>query len=233
MILAGGLGTRLRPLTLSVPKPMVSVKGRPFLEYEIKLLKKNGIEKFVLCLGYKSEAIENYFGKGERFGVSIVYSHDGKVQLGPAGALKNASGLLDEEFMVTYGDAFLRMDYPNFTKRFHESGKLGMMAVLENHNELGKSDLIVKNGMVTRYDKHGNDSEMVWINFGATLLKKESLNLIPSGIEVGEEQFYGSLISKCELAAFVMKKRFYEIGTIQGLREFEDFLTENPHYLLD
>jgi len=212
---------------------MVSVKGRPFLEYELHLLKKNGIEKFVLCLGYKSDAIEHHFGKGERFGVSIDYSHDGDMQLGPAGALKNASGLLEEEFMVTYGDAFLQMDYLNFAERFHESGKLGMMAVLENHNELGKSDLILKKGMVTRYDKRRSDSEMVWINFGATLLKKESLDLISPGIEVGEEQFYGSLIAKHELAAFVTKDRFYEIGTIRGLREFEDFLAKNPDYLLD
>jgi NDP-sugar pyrophosphorylase family protein len=233
VILAGGLGTRLRPLTLSVPKPMVSVKGRPFLEYEIQLLKKNGIEKFVLCLGYKSGAIENHFGNGERFGVSIDYSHDGDLQLGPAGALKNASDLLEKEFIVTYGDAFLRMDYLNFVEKFHESGKLGMMAVLENHSELGKSDLIVKNGMVTRYDKRGSNSEMVWINFGATLLKKQSLDLISPGIEVGEEQFYGSLIAKRELAAFVTKMRFYEIGTVQGLREFEDFLAKSPDYLLD
>ena len=154
-------------------------------------------------------------------------------RLGPAGALKNASGLLEEEFMVTYGDTFLQMDYQDFADKFHESGKIGMMSVLENHNELGKSDLIVKKGMVTRYDKRGSDPEMVWINFGATLLKKESLDLITSGIEVGEEQFYGSLIAKRELAAFVTKNRFYEIGTIQGLHEFEDFLAKNPDYLRD
>jgi len=233
VILAGGLGTRLRPLTLSIPKPMVSVNDRPFLEYELNLLKKNGIEEFVFCVEYMSEVIEKHFGTGAKFGVSIIYSHDGDKQLGPAGALKKASGLLEKEFMVTYGDAFLQMDYRSFVEKFRESGKLGMMSVFENHNEFGKSDLLVEDGMVTRYDKRGNDPEMIWINFGATLLKKGALDLISPGVEVGEEQFYNALIVKRELAAFVTKGRFYEIGTVQGLQEFENFLAKNPIYFSD
>jgi N-acetyl-alpha-D-muramate 1-phosphate uridylyltransferase len=212
---------------------MVMINGRPFLEYELHLLKKNKFEKFVLCVGYKSETIEKHFGNGERFGASIVYSYDGAKQLGPAGALKNASSFLEREFIVTYGDAFLQLDYRNFAEKFHESRMLGMMAVLENHNEFGKSDLSIKNGVVTKYDKRGNDPEMVWINFGATLLKKESLDLIPPAIEVGEEQFYGSLIARNELAAFITRERFYEIGTLHGLHEFEDFLAKNPNFLRD
>src|SRR5579862_1172521 len=102
VILAGGLGTRLRPLTASVPKPMVSIRDRPFLEYELIHLKKSGFERFVFSVGYKAEVIENYFGNGGRFGVSIVYSRDGEKQLGPAGALKNALSFLEAEFMVTY-----------------------------------------------------------------------------------------------------------------------------------
>jgi len=229
VILAGGLGTRLRPLTFSVPKPMVCVRDEPFLEYEVRLLKKNGIEKFVFCVGYRGEMIESHFGSGERFGVSIAYSYDGDKPLGPAGALKNASNLLEREFLVTYGDAFLQMDYRSFAEKFHECGKLGMMSVLENHDEFGRSDIAVKNGMVTKYDKNGSDPKMIWINFGATLLKKEALDLIPSGVEVGEERFYGALIAKRELAAFITIGRFYEIGTVRGLREFENFLASNPN----
>ena len=93
--------------------------------------------------------------------------------------------------------------------------------------------IIVRNGMVTKYDKRGSDPEMVWINFGATLLKRDSLDLISPGIEVGEEQFYGSLIARSELAAFVSKERFYEIGTIRGLQEFENFLAKNLDYFRD
>jgi N-acetyl-alpha-D-muramate 1-phosphate uridylyltransferase len=230
VILAGGLGTRLRPLTFSVPKPMVKINDKPFLEYELRLLKKNGFEEFVFCVEYKSEVIERHFGTGEMFGVSIIYSRDGDKQLGPAGALKKASSLLKKEFIVTYGDAFLQMDYRGFVETFHESGKLGMMAVFENHNEFGKSDLLVEDGMITRYNKSGNDPEIIWINFGATMLKKEALDLISPGIEVGEEQFYNSLIARRELAAFVTKERFYEIGTVQGLHEFENFLAKNPNY---
>ena len=231
VILAGGLGTRLRPLTLSVPKPMVRVHGRPFLEYELRLLLKNGVERFVFCVGYKADMIEEYFGDGSKFGSSIVYSHDGSMQVGPAGALKHASSFLEREFMVTYGDSFLQMNYHNFIEEFHKFGKLGMMSVFENHNQLGKSDIEVRNGFVTMYDKTGVDPRMIWINFGAVLLKKEALDLIPCGVETNEEQFYRALIAKRELAAYITDRRFYEIGTIRGLKEFEDFLAENANSL--
>jgi len=227
VILAGGLGTRLRPLTLEVPKPMIKIAGRPFLEYELRLLKKNGFKRFVICVGYKSEVIEDYFGHGKNLGVAISYSNDGKQQLGPAGGLKNAAALLDPEFMVTYGDSFLQMDYQGFEKEFQSSRKLGMMAVLENHNEFAKSDLVVRDGLVIKYDKNQQLPGMSWINYGATMLRKESLDYIPVDTEVGEEEFYRSLIKKKELASFETFNRFYEIGTTSGLHEFEKFLSEN------
>ncbi len=231
VILAGGLGTRLRPLTLQVPKPMIRVADKPYLEYQLRLLKKNGFQNFVICVGYKSEIIEDYFGDGEKLNLSISYSRDGERQLGPIGGLKNASELLDSEFMVTYGDSFLQMDYRRFETEFKISGKLGMMAVLENHNKYGRSDIVVNNGIVIEYDKSKQRPEMVWINYGATMLQKASLDLIPPNVEIGEEQFYHSLIDRRELAVFKTFNRFYEIGTISGLKEFEKLLSENPNLL--
>ncbi len=231
MILAGGLGTRLRPLTNEVPKPMVRVAGKPFLEYELRLLSNNRFSDFVLCVGYKADVIKQYFGDGGQLGVSIVYSDDGEKQLGPAGALKNASQFLEGEFLVTYGDAFLQMDYRRFQEEFRSSGKLGMMAVLENHNKYGKSDIALKDGLITEYDKVNQTPKMAWINYGATILQKKSLDLIPSFSGIGEEQFYRELIERKELAVFLTFNRFYEIGTISGLRDFERFLSENPGLL--
>ncbi len=231
MILAGGLGTRLRPLTNEVPKPMVRVAGKPFLEYELRLLSNNRFSDFVLCVGYKADVIKQYFGDGGQLGVSIVYSDDGEKQLGPAGALKNASKFLEGEFLVTYGDAFLQMDYRRFQEEFRSSGKLGMMAVLENHNKYGKSDIALKDGLITEYDKVNQTPKMAWINYGATILQKKSLDLIPSFSGIGEEQFYRELIERKELAVFLTFNRFYEIGTISGLRDFERFLSENPGLL--
>jgi N-acetyl-alpha-D-muramate 1-phosphate uridylyltransferase len=228
VILAGGLGTRLRPLTLDLPKPMIPVAGRPFLDYELQHLKKNGFHNFVLCVGYKAEVIESYFGDGMKKGLSIAYSRDGEKQRGPAGALKRAGDLLEKEFMVTYADSFLQLDYSKFEETFHASGKLGTMAVLENQNLFGKSDVAVKGGMVVRYDKTHHSEDLSWINYGATMLQKKALDLIPVLGEVGEEKFYGSLIERSELAAFPAFRRFYEIGSLPGLQEFEKFVSENP-----
>lgn len=196
VILAGGLGTRLRPFTQNMPKPMVPVAGKPFLDRELRVLKKYGFREFVLCVGYRSSMIESYFGDGHALNISILYSEDGEKQLGPAGALRKAARYLQREFMVTYGDSFLQLDYAEFIDKFHSSGKLGMMAVLENHDNYGKSDIVVQKGLVTKYDKRGMDPDMIWINYGATLLRKEALDFIPESMAVDEEQFYRELIRR-------------------------------------
>ncbi|MDA4112345.1 MAG: sugar phosphate nucleotidyltransferase [Thaumarchaeota archaeon] len=225
VILAGGLGTRLRPLTNTTPKPMVLVNGRPFLEYELKLLAKNGISDFVLCVGYLGEVIRDYFGSGEKLGISIQYSFDGEEPLGIAGALKRAEPILQDVFIVTYGDSYLRAEYAGAMKQFLRAGKLGMMLAYENHNRYGRSDLAIKDGFVTRYDKQHQTPDMVWINYGISILRRETLKSIPSDQKYDEEQFYGELIKKNELLAFVVKDRFFEIGTGPALKEFESFIS--------
>ncbi len=227
VILCGGLGTRLRPLTNQLPKPMIPVRGKPFLEYEIKMLKKSGVRDFVLCVGFLSEKIMNYFHDGSSLGVRIRYSDEGKVWLGPAGAIRRAAPLLNDDFFVTYGDAYLRLDYGLAHSRFHSLDKLGMMVVNENHNRFGKSDLVVENGMVTRYDKHSQGPHMYWINFGIVFLRKDVLQLIPPEKVVGEEEFYGKLIESRELAAYETRNRFYEIGNPDSLEEFEAFVASS------
>jgi N-acetyl-alpha-D-muramate 1-phosphate uridylyltransferase len=223
-ILVGGLGTRLGELTRGVPKPMVLVGGKPFLEHEIDLLARMGIEDFVLCVGYLSRKVEEHFGDGSRWGVRVRYSHDGPKLLGPAGALKRAEPLLGDHFFVTYGDAYLRMDYRRMMKGLLDSGKMAVMAVYENHGRYGRSDVAVAEGKVLRYDK-GGGSGLEWVNFGVSALRRRALEVIPSGMEFGEESFYGELIRRKELLAFPVKERFYEIGTPGSLKEFERFIS--------
>lgn len=222
-ILVGGLGTRLGRLTRDVPKPMVLVDGKPFLEHEIGLLKRSGISDFVLCVGYLGEMVQEYFGDGGRWGVRVEYSFDGPRLLGPAGALKRAEPLLEDLFFVTYGDAYLRTDYRRMMKALVDSGRLGVMAVFENHDMFGKSDVAVSDGRVVRYSKGGGG--MAWVNFGVSALNKRALALIPAGRECGEEEFYGELIQRHELLAFPVDDRFYEIGTPASLSEFERFIS--------
>jgi NDP-sugar pyrophosphorylase family protein len=205
---------------------MVPVNGKPFLEYEIGLLKRSGISDFVLCVGHLGKKVEGYFGNGSEWGVRIRYSYDGLKLMGPAGALKGAEPLLEECFFVIYGDAYLRADYPSIMRALLDSRRLGLMAVYENHNRYGKSDVIVRGGYVVRYDKKGQGEGMDWVNFGVSALRKRSLALIPSGKKCGEEEFYGELIKRNELLAFPVEERFYEIGSPGALKEFERFISD-------
>jgi NDP-sugar pyrophosphorylase family protein len=223
-ILVGGLGTRLGRLTRDVPKSMVPVGGKPFLEHEIRLLKGSGIGDFVLCVGHLGEKVEGYFGDGSKWGVRVKYSRDGPSLMGPAGALKGAEPLLEDCFFVTYGDAYLRADYNAIMRALVDSDSLGVMAVYENHGRYGKSDVVVKDGRVVRYDKKRRAAGMSWVNFGVSALRKRALDLIPSRRECGEEEFYGELIKRGELLAFPVEDRFYEIGTPGALSEFRRFI---------
>ncbi len=204
---------------------MVPVNGKPFLEYEIGLLRRSGIDDFVLCVGYLREKVEDYFGNGSRWGVRIRYSYDGPRLMGPAGALKGAEPLLEECFFVTYGDAYLRADYPSVMGALLCSGRLGLMTVYRNRNRYGKSDVDVRVGYVVRYDKGGRGGGMEWVNFGITALRRRALALVQPGKECSEEEFYGELIRRGELLAFPVGERFYEIGNPRSLREFERFIS--------
>lgn len=228
VILAGGLGTRLGTITMSTPKAMALVNGRPFLEYEVSLLRENGVDDLVLCVGHMSEQIEDHFGEGDDFGVRIRYVSDGPRLLGAAGALKRALPLVGESFFVTYGDAYLRLDYPALMARLSSSSALGVMAVYRNGNRHGNSDLVVRDGRVVRYDKRHREEGMDWINFGVSALRREALDLIPSGRPCDEEEFYGEMIRRGQLRAFGVTKRFYEIGTPHSLQEFERFVARRP-----
>jgi len=207
---------------------MVLVNGRPFLEHEIALLKRSGIDDFVLCVGHLGESVEGYFRDGQKWGVRVRYSYDGQKLLGPAGALKRAEPLLADRFFVTYGDAYLRADYGRMMRALVDSGRLGLMAVYENHNKFGRSDVVVKGEYVERYDKNGGEGGMDWVNFGVSALSKGALALIPPGEVCGEEEFYGELIKRHELLAFPVDERFYEIGTPSSLGEFERFISSQP-----
>ena len=224
-ILAGGLGTRLRPLTEKVPKAMIPVDGRPFLEYEVALLKENKIDDLVLCLGYLGEQVEEHFGDGKKFGVKIRYSYDGKELLGPIGGLKSAEPLLGSRFFVTYGDAYLRMDYAGMMEALRLSGRLAAMAVYRNEGRFGKSDVVAEGGLVTAYDKKRMLPGMAWVNFGVSAMKKRALAGVRPGESCDEESFYGGLVKRGQLLAYETFERFYEIGSERSLDEFRDFVT--------
>ena len=226
VILAGGLGTRLRPLTERMPKCIAPVNGRPFLDHQLRLLARHGVRDVVLCIGYLGQAILKAFGSGHQLGVQITYSWERDRLLGTAGAIRNAAPLLAPEFFVTYGDTLLLLDYRAIMRRFLEADALAMMVVHRNHDRLERSNVVVEDGRVVAYDKTASLPGMVFINEGLSVLRRQALRLIPEGVPVSEEEFYGALIARGELLAYETDQRFYEIGSPAGLEEFQRLAAE-------
>jgi NDP-sugar pyrophosphorylase family protein len=226
VILAGGLGTRLRPLTYEIPKVLVPVDGKPFLHHQIELLKERGIHDIVLCVGHLADQIRAYFGDGSRLSVRIRYSEERGMLLGTAGALKNAQPLLEDDFFLLYGDAYLLVDYRGVMRYFRNAaGGLGLMVVYHNGDRYERSNVIVRDGRVTVYDKEGRTPGMEYINYGLSVLRKEALSLVPAGRPFSQEELYRLLIERGELLAWETKHRFYEVGSERGLAEFRELVT--------
>jgi len=225
VILAGGLGTRLRPITEEVPKAMILVHGKPFLEYQLGLLKRHGISDLVLCVGYLGEKIKKYFGDGGKFGVKIKYSEETGGLLGTAGAIKNAQDLLEDAFFATYGDAYLIMDYQGAMRYFRKSNKLGLMVVYKNFNKYDRSNVVVEGDMVKFYSKKMRAPNMVYIDFGVSVLRKKALDLVPRGKVTDLEEFYRKLVERKELLAFETRQRFYGVGNLERLEEFKKLVS--------
>lgn len=218
-ILAGGLGTRLGLLTKDTPKSMVRIRGKPFLEYLLELLKRNNLKEIVLCVGYLKDEIENYFGNGSRFGVRIEYSEE-EEPLGTAGALRNAEGLLGDDFLALNGDSYLAINYREVIERYKLGNKLGLMVVYKNNNKYDKSNVMIADELVTNYDRSGQIENMSYIDYGLSILNKQTLEFVPQGKFFQLDEVYRELIKKRELLAFETQVRFYEIGSGQGLEDF-------------
>lgn len=224
VILAGGLGTRLRPLTQTVPKCLVPVNGKPFLEHQLSLIRSRGIRDIVLCVGHLGEAVADHFGDGHRFGVHVAYAWERDGLLGTAGALKNAEPLLEPEFFVTYGDSYLLLDYRAIMAHFRRTDAPAMMVVYRNYGRWERSNVALRDGRIAAYDKTTRLPGMVYINEGLSVLRRRVLRLVPDGIPFSQEQLYEALIRRAELLAFETEQRFYEIGSPRGLAEFRRFL---------
>ncbi|MDH4222398.1 MAG: sugar phosphate nucleotidyltransferase [candidate division Zixibacteria bacterium] len=224
VILAGGLATRLRPMTLNTPKSMIKVAGRPFLEYQLELLKEYEIKDILLCVGYKGELIKEYFGDGKKMGVNLSYSFDGEKLLGTAGALKKAYKLLNENFFLMYSDSYLPYDFQRIEDFFKNKDRLALMVVYKNQNRFDKSNVFIQNCLVKLYDKTFQQEKLEYIDAGLSILRKEVLNIIPENESCDLEQLYKILISENEISAYEIIQRFYQIGSPEGLGEFTELV---------
>lgn len=225
VIIAGGLATRLHPITKKIPKSMIQINGIPFFEHQIDLCKKNGIKEIVLCAGHLWQQIQDYFRNGEEFGISIKYSIENE-KLDTGGAIKNAYNLLGNDFFVLYGDSYLDIDWAKAYKKFQSTDCLGLMTILENNNHLAPSQLLVDSSenWVTYFTKKDFSPEMRHMEFGLNIMKKSIINQIQrKSFPIGE--YFDLMIDQGKLATFITKKRFYEVGSIEGIKTLEKYLT--------
>lgn len=221
VILAGGIGTRLRPLTIEIPKALVPIGGRPFIEYQIDLFRSQGITDLLLCVGYLGHLIEERLGNGQKFGVSIRYSYERDGLVGTAGAIKNAEKSLAEAFLVQYGDSYAPIDYRAVAAYFAEGDRLGLMVVYKNEDRWDRSNVIIEGGLVRVYDKKRKLPGMDYIDFGVSIFRKEAFANVPTRTPMDLSVVYQSLIESGQLLAYETSQRFYEVGSPEGLREFE------------
>jgi prepilin-type processing-associated H-X9-DG protein len=223
-IFAGGLATRLRPITEKVPKLLVEVAGEPFFSHQLRLLKKSGLSRVVLCVGYLGEMIVEQYGDGAKWGAHIDYSFDGPKLLGTGGALIQALPKLGEAFYILYGDSYLPCDYLAIGRAFLGSGKLGLMTVFETHERYDASNVLFADGQVKIYDKKNKVLEMHHIDYGLGLLHARALASYPRDQVVDLATVYGRLVAEQQLAGYEIPERFYEIGSHEGLRELDDLI---------
>jgi NDP-sugar pyrophosphorylase family protein len=222
-VLAGGLATRLRPITEKIPKSLVPVMDRPFLAHQLELLHSRGIRHAVLCIGYLGEMIQRDFGS-EKFGVKLDYSLDGPKLLGTGGAIKRALPLLGEEFFVLYGDSYLPIDYAPIADFFHRSGKPGLMTVFRNEGKFDSSNVVFSDGEIKIYDKKNKLPEMRYIDYGLSLFKASVFDSYPADQVFDLAEVMGRLVREKQLAGFEVAERFYEMGSPAGLAELETLL---------
>jgi len=223
-ILAGGLATRLRPVTEKIPKSLVPVAGKPFLSHQLELLRARGLRRAVLCVGHLGEMIERDYGDGSAFGIQLEYSFDGPKLLGTGGAIQRALPQLGSEFFVLYGDSYLPLEYRPVAEFFRRSGKLGCMTVYHNEGRYDTSNVVFRDGDIVVYDKKLRVPEMRHIDYGLSLFKAEAFKPYSTDQPLDLAEVMTRLVREKQLAGYEVKDRFYEIGSPSGLAELERLL---------
>jgi NDP-sugar pyrophosphorylase family protein len=223
-ILAGGLATRLRPLTEKIPKVLLPVAGKPFLAHQLELLRRQGITRAVLCLGYLGEMVQREFGDGSAYGVQLDYSFDGPVLLGTGGALKRALPKLGEKFFVLYGDSYLPIPFAPIAEFFERSRKLGLMTVYRNEGKYDTSNVVFGDGEIKVYDKKQRRPEMRHIDYGLSMFHRKVFEQYPANKAFDLADVMRDLVAQKQLAGFEVNERFYEIGSHAGLEELNKLL---------
>ena len=225
-ILAGGLATRIHPMTRNLPKALLSIAGKPFIFHQLELLRKQGADRVVLCVGHLAEQVVAAVGNGRQFGLAIQYSFDGRELLGTGGALMQALPLLGESFFVLNGDSYLRCSLVEMQTAFERARRPALMTVLRNDGRWDRSNVVFRNGEVIEYDKTRWRSDMTHIDFGISVLSSSVFSRYGETRAFDLADICRDLARIGQLAAVEVSDRFYEVGSVQGIQDTEAYLSD-------
>lgn len=222
-ILAGGLATRLHPITENIPKALVDVAGQPFILRQLDYLRQQGVGRVVLCVGFLGEQVEAVVGDGSVTGLSVSYSQDWPNLMGTGGALRQALPLLDSQFLVLYGDSYLPIDFASVEREFLASGKPALMTVQRNADRWDKSNVLFEDNVIVEYNKRAPMPEMRHIDYGLGAISADVLSNEGTTGPFDLADIYHRLSLSGQLAGYEVHERFYEIGSHKGLAEAADY----------
>ncbi len=233
VILAGGLGTRMRPLTDRVPKALVPVLGKPFADWQLRYLVGQGIKRVVYSVAYRGDMLRTFVGDGSQYGLDVTWIDEGAALLGTAGALRHAleMGALEDAFYVLYGDSYLPTNLLSAEQAWTQSGLPALMTVMRNEDRWDSSNAVYAEGRVILYDKSRPQAwrpRMRWIDYGLSVLSRQ---VVAESIESGAIADLADLMHQLSitgrLAGLEVVERFYEVGSPEGLRDLEAHLSRS------
>ena len=222
VILAGGKAKRLKEITREIPKSLVKFNNKPFLYYQLKLLKKNKIKNVILCTGHYSSQIENYI-KTLKIGINVSISKDGNKLLGTGGALLKVSKKLKKNFFLIYGDSYLPTNFQKISKLFKMNSFDIMISVYKNRNLFDKSNISIKDNQII-YKKNIKNKNFIYIDYGLCVIGKKAKKYFPKKKFFDLSNLFYNLSKKKKLSFTIVKERFYEIGSFNGIKDFKKYL---------
>lgn len=233
VILAGGLGTRLKPFTDNMPKPMMPILGKPFLEYLINQLKSAEIEDILILLGYLPEKVVDYFGSGEKWGVRITYDIT-PVDFDTGARIDAAKDKLENTFLLMYCDNFCPIDIKRAMKQFESSQAEVQITAYSNRFHYTKNNLIVeKNNQVSLYDKKRQSENLNAVDIGYAFVKKNVLSSLVSENVNFEQCIYPKLAEKGKLYVYMTEHRYVSIGSYERVDSANLFFQPRKVIFLD
>jgi len=226
----------MRPHTEHIPKALLPVAGKPFVERQLEWLSKHGVTEVLFLTGYLGEQIEQAVGDGNRWGLKVRYSQE-DILLGTGGALRLAAdrGLLRPKFLLTYCDSYLRVDFGKIFQKFEKCGSLALMTVIRNDFRCASSNVIFEAGQLSLYDKRAgeaNQKRMEFLDYGLLALTATAVTeRLEAGKKLDLSDFLHVLSKEGRLVGMEVSEKYYEIGSPEGLNDIEEFFQKRGENL--